>query len=117
MSNQIKISRYESIIQSVINDTIINEVNNKIVKFATVTAVRLSSDLSMAKVYLDCLDRNKIENVVFESNKLKGLFRSKIAQKLNTFRTPSLVFVSDESIDYANKIENLFKEINGKKGD
>ena len=53
MSNQIKISRYESTIQSVINDTIINEVNNKIVKYATVTAVKLSNDLSTAKIYLD----------------------------------------------------------------
>ena len=117
MSNQIKISRYESTIQSVINDTIINEVNNKVVKYATVTAVKLSNDLSTAKIYLDCLDRNKINNVVFETNRLKGLFRSKIAQKLNTFRTPNLIFVSDESIDYANRIEDLFKEINSKKGE
>lgn len=117
MSNQIKISRYESTIQSVINDTIINEINNKVVKYATVTAVKLSNDLSTAKIYLDCLDRNKINNVVFETNRLKGLFRSKIAQKLNTFRTPNLIFVSDESIDYANRIEDLFKEINSKKGE
>lgn len=115
MADNIKISRYESIILTVINNSLKLEIDNKVLKFATATSVKLTKDLSLATVFLDCLDRNKIENVVFEANRLKGFFKGKLSKVLKTYKTPNIKFVVDEVIDYVDNIEKLFKEINEEK--
>lgn len=114
MSNNIKILRYESLIKDILNNLIKMEVQNKIAKFATITYVKLSSDLSNAKIYLDCLDRSKIDNVINEINKLKGFFRTELSRHLTIYKTPTLSFYKDATIDYVDNIEKLFKQIKDK---
>lgn len=115
MGENIKIARYESIILTVVNNAFKLEVKNKVLKFATATSVKLTNDLSLATIYLDCLDRNKIDNVTSEANRLKGFFRAKLSKALNTYKTPDIKFVVDSVIDYADNIERLFREINKEK--
>lgn len=113
--NNIKLQRLESDILTIVNRTIVTEVNDKAAKFGRATYVKLSADLSLAKVYIDCFDRTKITQTLNALNKMSGLFRSKIATALNTFKTPKISFEIDKTIDYAQNIDKIIDIINKEK--
>ncbi len=80
--------------------------------FITVTGVRVSPDLGLAKVYLSIM-ANRDKNVVFKMiqdqnsvirRKLGGI----IGKQLRI--VPELMFYIDDSLDYAMKIEELLKK-------
>lgn len=114
MTNEIKLARYEEIIKQVLNNVLNYEVTNKIAKNATVTYVKLTNDLSYAKIYIDCLHHENISKIIDNLNLIKGFLRTKVSHALDIYKTPQLVFHIDETIDYANKIESLLNEINKK---
>ncbi|WP_031489393.1 30S ribosome-binding factor RbfA [Ureaplasma canigenitalium] len=114
MASDVKIGRMESLIMDVINETLTFHVNDKIAKQARITTVRLSNDLSVAKVFFDTTDRKKTNLTLEALNKIQGLLRSNVASKWKGYKVPELRFVIDETIDYAINIENLFKEIKKK---
>jgi ribosome-binding factor A len=79
----------------------------------TVTMVRISPDLSVAKVYLSIFvpnngDKNKVFQMIKESNKD---IRHKVAERIRhqTRITPNFNWFLDDSLDYAMKIEELLK--------
>ncbi len=111
MANKIRKAKLESQIQEIINNLIHFEVKDKIIKTGSVTLVRLSNDLMVAKVYIDSRDRSKTEDVVEHIVKIKGLFRSKIAREISMYKVPELKFVVDEAIDYALHIDDLIADI------
>ena len=77
----------------------------------TVTEVNVSPDLKNAKVYIMPLGgENKIE--VLESlNKIKGYIQKLISSEIQLRQIPRLSFVIDTSFEYANKIDNIIKNI------
>ena len=78
----------------------------------TVTEVNVSPDLKNAKVYIMPLGgENKIE--VLESlNKIKGYIQKLISSEIQLRQIPRLSFVIDTTFEYANKIDNIIKNIN-----
>ena len=111
MANEVRVARLESLIKDVINNALANEINDKIAKLARVTAERLSNDLSVAKIFLDAHKRESMLKVLENVNKVSGLLRSKLAAEWTSYKVPELRFVIDETIDYANHIDELFKKI------
>ncbi len=114
MTNNIKIKRLESQILNIINRTIVLEVNDKVAKHGRITYVKLSNDLSLVKAYVDCQERNKIQIVVDALNKMNGLFRSKIASNINTYKAPKIIFEIDKTIDYAKNIDKIISKLHEK---
>lgn len=111
MPNEIKIKRYEAIIQDTINRTIIFEVNNELAKLARVTYVKLSKDLSICKVYVDVQQKNKSNKVLEALNHISGLFRSRVCEALDIYKTPKITFEIDKTIEYAENIDKIIKSI------
>jgi len=80
--------------------------------FITVTGVRVSPDLSSAKVYVSIMG-NKDRDAIF---KLIGSQANVIRRKLGAIVgkqlriVPELSFFIDDSLDYAMKIEELLKK-------
>lgn len=80
--------------------------------FITVTQVRISPDLSSARIYLSIMG-NKDKNVVFKLVEDQNhLIRKKlgliIGKQLRI--VPALSFFIDDSLDYAMKIDALLKK-------
>lgn len=107
-----KINRLESLFVKEISYIISNEIKDKSISFVTVTAVKISNDYSLAKIYVTVLDDLKKEEALAALNKAKGFFRTKLHEKINIRHVPELSFVYDESIDYGLKIENIIEELN-----
>lgn len=81
-------------------------------KMLTVTQVRVSPDLSVAKVYVSIFpsaDADKtIEHIRENSKFLRGELGKKVRHQLRVI--PELTFFIDDSLDYIEKIDQLLKE-------
>lgn len=108
----IKINRIESMLVKEISYVLANEVKDNDIKFVTVTAVKVTNDLSFAKVYVMVLDMNKKDITMKALNDAAGFIRSELFDRVDIRHIPELTFVYDESIEYGKKIEDKLKEIN-----
>lgn len=79
----------------------------------SVTTVRISPDLSVAKIYLSIFGTNDKKKVIQNLDHHKPRIRYLLGQQLkNQLRiVPELIFYLDDSLDYAEKMEEVFKKI------
>ena len=108
----IKLERLGNIFVEAISQVIHEEVKDDDIKFVTITAVDISSDLSYAKVYFTNLIDADREKVTKALNRASGFIRGKLFDMVEIRKMPELTFVYDESIEYGNKIEKIINEIN-----
>ena len=78
----------------------------------TVTEVRMSQDLKIAKAYVLPLGGKNSEEIIKTLKDYSFLVRKILSQKVNMKFLPKLLFRKDESFEYAEKIENLIKQTN-----
>ncbi|MFK7900596.1 MAG: 30S ribosome-binding factor RbfA [Cyclobacteriaceae bacterium] len=75
----------------------------------TVTTVRVSPDLGVAKIYLSLLLSNDngatLEKIKDATSKLRNLLGKKIKNQVK--KVPEIYFYLDDSADYASKMDNL----------
>lgn len=108
----VKTQRIGNLLLKEISDILQNEVNDEDIRFVTLTAVKVDTDLSLAQVYCTVLNKNKKEKCLHDLNAAKGFIKSELAKrKLEIRRIPDLRFVYDESIEYGAKIEKIISEI------
>lgn len=82
--------------------------------FITVTRVRLSSDLKYARVYYSAMGSE--EQRAGSDKALKravNFLRRELGRKLNIRYVPEIRFFFDDSLDYAEHMNSLFKKIDG----
>jgi len=76
----------------------------------TVTEVKMSQDLKVAKVYVMPLGGKNAEEIVEKLKKYSFLIRKTLSKKIIMKFLPKIIFAKDDSFDYAEKIENLIKQ-------
>ena len=88
------------------------KVPNLSTREITVKEVRMSPDLKTAKIFVMPLGGKNTEEII-EKLKISSFMIRKVLSKKRTMKyLPKLLFVKDESFDYAEKIENLIKQTN-----
>ena len=107
----IKSERVSDALIEQISYIINNEVKNHDIKFVTITEVKVSNDLSYAKVYFTVLDQNKIEETEKALKSASGFIRHELRERVDIRQIPELEFVYDESIEYGQRIENIIEEL------
>ena len=78
----------------------------------TVTEVRMSQDLKVARAYVLPLGGKNAEDTVEKLKKYSFLIRKTLSKKIIMKFLPKILFAKDDSFDYAEKIENLIKQTN-----
>ena len=116
----IKINRIESMLVKEISYVLANEVKDNDIKFVTVTAVKVTNDLSFAKVYVMVLDMNKKDTTMKALNDAAGFIRSELFDRVDIRHIPELTFVYDELVkatELASKVtlDNMKKNEHAKK--
>ena len=82
--------------------------------FITVTVVRMTVDMSLAKVYLSLFTKSKeekdvlLEHVRKNASHIRGLLGHKVGKQLRS--VPELAFYIDDTLDYLDEIDNLLKK-------
>ena len=92
-------------------ETKISDLDTKTI---TVTEVRMSQDLKIAKAYVLPLGGKEADESVEKLKEYSFLIRKILSQKVIMKFLPKLLFKKDESFEYAEKIESLIKQTNNK---
>ena len=88
------------------------KIPNLSTKEITVTEVRMSPDLKTAKIFVMPLGGKNTKEVIEKLKISSFMIRKVLSKKIIMKFLPKLFFVKDGSFDYAEKIENLIKQIN-----
>ncbi len=78
----------------------------------TVTEVKMSQDLKIAKAYVLPLGGKDADEAIIKLKEYSFLIRKVLSQKVILKFLPKILFAKDESFEYAEKIENLIKQTN-----
>ena len=78
----------------------------------SVTTVRVSPDLSVAKAYLSIFPPAKAQEILANLTRNAKTIRYELAQQVRfqLRKCPELAFYIDDSLDYAEHIDELLKE-------
>lgn len=78
----------------------------------SVTAVRVSPDLSIAKAYLSIFPPAKSQTILENIERSAKTIRYELAQRVRfqLRKCPELSFYLDDSLDYIENIDNLIKQ-------
>lgn len=78
----------------------------------SITKVETTKDLQWCKVYISVLcEGKKQDGIINILNNSEKLIRRLTAKMLNLRLTPKFIFVLDDRIEYAMKINDLLKKI------
>lgn len=88
--------------------------------FITVTQVRVTADLSIAKVYLSVFTQDRDPKTIYQyiddnQDKIRYELASKIKNQVR--RIPELLFFEDDTAEYVNKMEQLFSKVREQRED
>jgi ribosome-binding factor A len=78
----------------------------------TVTEVRMSQDLKIARAFVMPLGGKNADEIIKKLKDNSFLIRKVLSQKIFMKFLPKILFTKDESFEYAEKIENLIKQTN-----
>ena len=78
----------------------------------SVSAVRVSPDLSIARAYLSVFPSDKGQEMIDSINKSAQTIRYELAQRVRyqLRKTPALQFYLDDSLDYIENIDKLIEK-------
>ncbi len=109
----IRQNKVARLLQKEVAEIILRETNNLFHgKLITVTVVRISPDMSVARIYLSIFPYKEEENYIELINQHSKYIRNQLGQHVrHQLRIiPELVFFRDDSIDYAGRIDELLNK-------
>ena len=93
-------------------DLLSREVRDPGIGFVTVTHVKVSADLQVARAYYTTLGDEAARRTTAKAlERAKPFLRQRIAARVGLRRAPELAFQYDESIAREERIESLLQEI------
>jgi ribosome-binding factor A len=90
----------------------IGELKDPRIGFVTVTAVKTSSDLRQARVYVSVLGNERKRQKTLEGlESAHGVLQAKLATELRMKRTPQLAFEYDPTVEEGVRMSQLIDEL------
>lgn len=109
----IKAEKVAGILQKEISEIIHFSLKNPKLGFVTITDVRISNDLSIAKIYVSFLGQQARKDAGMKVlEKSKGFLRTELAKRMQMRKVPELIFLHDDSLEKGNKIEQILQDLN-----
>jgi ribosome-binding factor A len=106
-----RMRRVDEAVRAVLSEGIARNLQDPRVGFVTVTAVRTSSDLRHARVYVSVLGDEHIREASLEGlRSAHGMLQALLASELKLKHTPTLTFCYDDSIERGMRISQLLSE-------
>ena len=112
MKPYLRSDRVSGHIQKVLADVLKKSVKDPRLEKATITGVRMSRDLRVARVYFTTSGGMESSKQAVEGFKSAfGYVKRTLAQQLGLRYMPDLKFFYDESFDYGSHIDKVLKSI------
>ena len=108
-TRQAKISR---LLQKELSEMFRQQTSKTHGVIVSVSNVRVTPDLSLARVYISVFPSGKGAEIIENINKSSKSIRYELAQKVRyqLRKTPDLSFYLDDSLDYIERIDSLLKK-------
>lgn len=107
----IKIDRLNNSFVEHISNILRTEIKDERINFVTVTAVKITNDLSYAKVYVTILNDKERDSILKQLNKASNFIERELSKRVDIRKMPDITFVYDDSLEYAANIENIIERI------
>lgn len=105
-----KEERIATIIRKNLAEIIQMELKNPRLGFLSIPEVKVSKDISYAKIYVSFFFEKDIKEGLEILEHSKGYIRSSLAKKMDTRRCPELIFVLDEGYKREERINELLNK-------
>ena len=102
-----KEERIATLIRKNLAEIIQIELKNPHLGFVSIPEVKVSKDLSYAKIYVSFFFDKDVKERMEVLEHSKGFIRSSLAKKMDTRRCPELVFVHDDGYQREERISEL----------
>ena len=103
--------RVAELFQIELGNLLQRDVADPRLKNVTITLIKVTDDLGLAKVYFTMLEPNaeKIREVLKGLKSASGFFRSHLAAVIQLRKVPTLMFYYDEHIERVSKMTSLIE--------
>ena len=104
-------------IQKALSDILLKRIKDPRLESATITGVKMSRDLRIARVYFTTPGNKKSVKETVEGFKSAiGYVKRTLAGQLGLRYMPELKFFYDESFDYGSHIDKILKDVKADNG-
>ncbi len=107
-----RVDKISNLIKEELSLIFLEKVQDPALGLLTITSVKVTSDLRTAKVYISVYEKEKRDLILEKANNIKGLIKSELAQRIRIRYIPEINFFIDDTLDYVEKMEDLFRKIN-----
>ena len=105
-----RMRRVDEAMREVLSAAITSELKDPRVGFVTVTAVATAPDLRHARVFVSVLGTGAVRRRSLDGlRSAHGFLQRRVAAELHLKHTPTLDFVYDDTLDRAQRIDELLE--------
>ncbi|APG26911.1 ribosome-binding factor A [Syntrophotalea acetylenivorans] len=102
-------------IQKEISALLLKGLKDPRVGFVTITEVKVTSDLGLARIYFTVMGEEKVRRETTQGlTSASAYLRRELGKRLRLRHVPELIFEFDSALEYGNRIESLLQEIKQK---
>ena len=118
MADARRIKRLETLILQTVAPLVSQGLRDPRLRMVTVTRIRLSADLSVARVNWSCMgdeaDRSKAAHALEHA---RGVLQGVVAKAMQTRVTPRLHFHYDEALEKALRVTRILEDLARERGE
>jgi len=112
---RIRIQRLEKELLKFINNIVTYKLRDKNLEWVSISAVKLSNDISHAKIYFTFLGEKSPQNILETLTKSSGFIKKEIAAAKFLRQIPELIFLPDDLEKNAQNLDKIFAKIHAEK--
>lgn len=113
----VRSDRVSGQIQKTLSDILLKRIKDPRLESATITVVKVSRDLRIARVYFTTSgNKRKIEETAEGFKSALGYVKRKLAAQLGLRYMPEIKFFYDESFEYGSHIDKVLKALRNDNG-
>lgn len=109
--NYSRMQRVSNLIQTTLAEILRRNSEDLQVGMVTVTSVKVSHDLSHAKIYVSILEDEKAADTILTLNNATKALRYELANAIDLRITPELKFFYDDSAVRGSRISSLINQV------
>ena len=105
-------TRVADLIMADISDILLKEVSDPRIKGVTITGVKLTDDLRLARLFFVEMGKDTCDpQTKIALQKATGFLKRELGKRLKLRYVPDIIFMIDESFAYGSRIDRLLAEI------
>jgi len=109
--DKIRPRRVAELLKNEISQILTNDVDDPRVQDVVITHVKVTADLSIARIYYSSYDKKSFKDLEIGIDKSKNFIRRKLMTSVHMRKLPQLVFERDNIPEEAERLDEILRQI------